>query len=71
MVTTLAHIGGEGIPKNQHDPDIGFTIDTYDVENQAETPSVARMNFDRKQFSCALISMGLEGNPTVAICKIL
>ena len=69
MVTTLAHIGGEGFPKSSADSDIGFKIDTYDVENQAEALSVARMEFDRKQFSCALISKGPEGNPTVAICK--
>ena len=71
MVTTLAHIGGEVFPNPSENSDLGFEIDTYDVENQAQTLSVARMNFNRKQFSCALISKGLEGNPTVAICKIL
>ena len=70
ILTTIAHIGGEGFPKPFPDSDIGFKIDTYDVENQAEALSVARMNFNRKQFSCALIPKGKDGNPTVAICKI-
>ena len=69
MSTAIAHIGGQGFPKKSADSEIGLKIDTYDVENQEEALSVAKMEFDRKQFSCALISKGPEGNPTVAICK--
>ena len=29
------------------------------------------MEFNRKQFSCALIPKGPDGNPTVAICKMI
>ena len=71
MTTAIAHIGGQGFPKRSSDEDIGSKIDTYDVDNLREERTVAEMEFNRKQFSCALIPKGLEGNPTVAICKIL
>ena len=70
MTTVIAHIGGQGFPKSSADPDIGLKIDTFDVDNQKEELTVARMEFNRKQFSCALIEKGPSGNPTVAICKI-
>ena len=70
MVTTLAHIGGQGFPKSSADSEIGFKIDTYDVDNQNEDLTVATMEFNRKQFSCALIAKGPDENPTVAIRRI-
>lgn len=70
MTTAIAHIGGQGFPKRSSDTDIGFKIDTYDVVNQKEERTVQRMDFNRKQLSCALIAKGPDGNPTVAICKI-
>ena len=49
-----------------------LNIRSNDVSNHRKLKDLnLRMNFNRKQFSCALISKGLEGNPTVAICKIL
>ena len=72
MVTTIAHIGGVKFPQSQRSGlEIGKTIDTYNVETGIEMQTVAQMNFDRKQFSCALIPKGKDGNPTVAICKII
>ena len=69
-MTVIAHIGGQGFPKSSADSEIGFKIDTYDVDNQREELTVQTMEFNRKQFSCALIEKGPNGNPTVAICKI-
>ena len=71
MTTAIAHIGGLRGSISSADSEIGFKIDTYDVDNQREERTVAEMEFNRKQLSCALIPKGLEGNPTVAICKIL
>ena len=70
MLSAIAHIGGQGFPKSSADSEIGVKIDTYDVDNQKEELTVATMEFNRKQFSCALIAKGSDGNPTVAICKI-
>ena len=36
MVTTLAHIGGQGFPKSSADSEIGFKIDTFDLANMKE-----------------------------------
>ena len=68
MVTTIAHIGGVATKINGV---TGKEIDTYNVKTKEERRGVARMEFDRKHFSCALIPKGKDGNPTVAICKII
>ena len=69
MVTTIAHIGGVQPKSQRSGPEIGKTIDTYNVDTGVEMKTVAQLKFDRKQFSCALIPKGKDGNPTVAICK--
>ena len=68
MLTTTAHIGG--VAKNTNGL-TGKQIDTYNVDTKEEIIGVAEMEFDRKHFSCALIPKGKDGNPTVAICKII
>ena len=64
----IAHIGGVATSQTG---DLGTKIDTYNVKTKIEKRDVATMEFDRKQFSCALITNGPFGNPTVAICKII
>ena len=64
----IAHIGGVAALQTG---DLGTKIDTYNVKTKIEKRGVAKMEYDRKQFSCALIPNGPFGNPTVAICKII
>ena len=66
----IAYIGGVAASQTGDLGTTGTTIDTYDVKTKIEKRDVAKMKFDRKQFSCALIPNGPFGNPTVAICKI-
>ena len=64
----IAYIGGVAKEKNGV---TGKEIDTYNAKTKEEKRGVATMEFDRKQFSCALIPEGPFGNPTVAICKTI
>ena len=62
----MAHIGGSPKPGNSA---IGYTIDTYNFDTSTETLNVSQMEYNRKMHSCAMIPVGENGNPTVAICK--
>ena len=64
----IAYIGGVAKETNGV---TGKKLDTYNAKTKEEKRDVATMEFDRKQFSCALITNGPFGNPTVAICKII
>ena len=67
--TKVAHIGGQ---KSKNSAIIGNTIDIFDFSNTTspvESINITQMAYKRKQFSCALIQNGQDGNPTVAICK--
>ena len=63
-----SNIGGYTLPSLGT---IGATIDTFNFENNENLESVATLAFDRKMHDCALIPKGKDGNPTVAICKLL
>ena len=72
--TKVAHIGGE--KSSTQSAKIGNTIDMFDVDpdldNPTETwPVDVQMGWERKHLSCALIPKGLDGHPTVAICKLI
>jgi len=60
--TKVARIGGFSPGTGE-----GNTIDVYDFKTGTESLNVTQLHYVRKHHSCALISKGKDGHPTVAI----
>ena len=61
-------IGGSS--DTSREDDFGKYIDLENVDSGASSTKVAEMEFDREHHSCALVPNGINGHPTVVICKI-
>ena len=60
-------IGGRS--ETTEEDDFGKFIDIKNVDTDASSTKVVQMEFDREDHSCILVPNGINGHPTVAICK--
>ena len=60
-------IGGKS--DTTEEDEFGKFIDIKNIDTDASSTKVLQMEFDREDHSCIVVPNGIDGHPTVAICK--